>query len=91
MPSRILQKHGPFLLLLLAVSAVRFWLMSTLELNEDEAYYWEWSRNLALSYYDQGPGVALAMALALWPPSGVNKRLPSAATDAFRGRSWRRH
>ncbi len=51
------------MLLLIAVSAVRFWLMSTLELNEDEAYYWEWSRNLALSYYDQGPGVALATAL----------------------------
>ena len=25
----------------------------------DEAYYWEWSRNLDFSYYDQGPGVAL--------------------------------
>ncbi len=63
MPSRILQNHAPFLLLLFAVSALRLWLMSTLELNEDEAYYWEWSRNLALSYYDQGPGVALAMAM----------------------------
>lgn len=63
MPNRFFQNHGPFLLLLIAVSALRLWLMSALELNEDEAYYWEWSRNLALSYYDQGPGVALAIAL----------------------------
>lgn len=63
MPSRALQNHGPFLLLLLTVTVLRLWLMATLELNEDEAYYWEWSRNLALSYYDQGPGVALATAL----------------------------
>lgn len=63
MSSRVLQNHGPFLLLLLTVTTLRFGLMATLELNEDEAYYWEWSRNLALSYYDQGPGVALATAL----------------------------
>jgi uncharacterized membrane protein len=25
----------------------------------DEGYYWEWSRNLEFSYYDQGPGVAI--------------------------------
>jgi hypothetical protein len=29
-----------------------------LELIPDEAYYWEWSRHLDLSFYDQGPGVA---------------------------------
>jgi hypothetical protein len=63
MPRRFLHKHGPFVLLLLVLSPARLWLMTTLELNEDEAYYWEWSRNLALSYYDQGPGVAFAMAL----------------------------
>ncbi len=29
----------------------------------DEAYYWEWSRNLDLSYYDQGPGTAYYIKL----------------------------
>jgi len=29
----------------------------------DEAYYWEWSRHLDFSYYDQGPGVALYIKL----------------------------
>ena len=25
---------------------------------EDETYYWQWSRHLAMSFYDQGPGIA---------------------------------
>ncbi|HBS05703.1 MAG TPA: hypothetical protein DEA96_12105 [Leptospiraceae bacterium] len=28
------------------------------ELHPDEAYYWAWSQFPALSYYDQGPGIA---------------------------------
>ncbi|MBI41203.1 MAG: hypothetical protein CMF59_16530 [Leptospiraceae bacterium] len=28
------------------------------ELHPDEAYYWAWSKIPALSYYDQGPGIA---------------------------------
>ena len=27
-------------------------------LSDDEAYFWDWSRHPALSYYDQGPMVA---------------------------------
>src|SRR6478672_6180854 len=27
-------------------------------LSGDEAYYWDWSRNLDLSYYSKGPAVA---------------------------------
>ena len=53
--------------LLAAVFAVaRFWLAGRLDLAEDEAYYWEWSRSLALGYYDQGPGLALAIKLGTW-------------------------
>lgn len=29
----------------------------------DEAYYWQWSRHLDLSYYDQGPGIAYCLRL----------------------------
>lgn len=42
---------------------VRLCLIGTFSLCEDEAYYWEWSRNLALGYHDQGPGVAVAIRL----------------------------
>ncbi len=46
--------------LILAVLAMRIsWqLISPYTLIEDEAHYWEWSRNLDWSYYSKGPGVA---------------------------------
>lgn len=31
---------------------------SPLDLGGDEAQYWDWSRNLDLSYYSKGPGIA---------------------------------
>lgn len=31
-------------------------------LVEDEAFYWEWSRRLELSYYTKGPGIAWTIA-----------------------------
>lgn len=33
-------------------------LVSTIALHSDEAYYWLWSKHLALSYYDHAPMVA---------------------------------
>lgn len=44
-----------------AVSLPRLGLMVSYELNEDEAYYWDWSRHLAPAFYDQGPGVAFTI------------------------------
>jgi undecaprenyl-diphosphatase len=49
-----------------AFALARFWLAGRLQLAEDEAYYWEWSRNLALGYVDQGPGLALAIKAGTW-------------------------
>ncbi|MCR9142993.1 MAG: glycosyltransferase family 39 protein [bacterium] len=44
----------------LAASLIgRLILSLDIPLVADEAYYWEWSRQLDFSYYDQGPGVAL--------------------------------
>lgn len=40
------------------MALVRLYFAATLGLGDDEAYYWEWSRHLALSYYDQPPMVA---------------------------------
>lgn len=33
-----------------------------LGLSGDEAYYWQWSKQLDLSYYEKGPGIALLIA-----------------------------
>lgn len=44
---------------LFAVLAIcRMWTAWSLNLAEDEAYYWVWSRNLAWSYFDHPPMVA---------------------------------
>jgi len=40
---------------------LRIFFGAHLQLAQDEAYYWEWSRTLDLSYYDQGPMLALAI------------------------------
>ena len=45
-------------LVLALLHLIRFFLASGGELHPDEAYYWAWSQFPALSYYDQGPGIA---------------------------------
>jgi len=54
--------------LILAVTAFRFWYATQQELVGDEAYYWLWSKNLDISYFSKGPGVAWTIALGrtLW-------------------------
>lgn len=42
----------------IALGALRMAYALSLPLHPDEAYYWEWSRNLSASYFDQGPGIA---------------------------------
>jgi len=48
---------------LVAVTLFRLWFITRLQLFPDEAYYWLWSKNLALSYRDKGPLVAWLIAL----------------------------
>lgn len=44
---------------------VRWWFISSgqLDLVQDEAQYWDWSRHLQLSYYSKGPLIAWCNAL----------------------------
>jgi hypothetical protein len=87
--------------LLAAVVVARLLLTRALGLFNDEAYYWEWSRHLAASYFDHAPAVAYAIAastrllgrsaLAVHLPAGVFALLTSAvlyrlALDLFPGR-----
>lgn len=55
------------------------------ELVADEAHYWDWSRNLDLSYYSKGPGVAWSIALstALFGDHEWAVRLPTAILSAI--------
>jgi 4-amino-4-deoxy-L-arabinose transferase-like glycosyltransferase len=53
------QKSTRTALVLLGILLVlRLVYAAQLGLAFDEAYYWQWSRHLAASYYDQGPGIA---------------------------------
>jgi hypothetical protein len=49
------------LLMLLALTAMRYVLAASYELTSDECYYYLWSQHPALSYYSKGPGVAVAI------------------------------
>ena len=44
--------------LVFVLTCCRLVYASQLGMAEDETYYWQWSRHLASSYYDQGPGIA---------------------------------
>jgi 4-amino-4-deoxy-L-arabinose transferase-like glycosyltransferase len=50
--------------ILAAVFAFRLIYASFLGLLPDEAYYWDWSRNLAFGYFDHPPMVAWLIALS---------------------------
>ena len=48
---------------LAAITLFRLWYCTWVELVPDEGYYWIWSKHLAASYRDKGPGIAWAIAL----------------------------
>ena len=50
--------HLATLVFLLASTLYRMTQLGAIQLAPDEAYYWDWSRRLALGYYDQGPFIA---------------------------------
>ncbi|HWT78777.1 MAG TPA: glycosyltransferase family 39 protein [Candidatus Methylomirabilis sp.] len=57
--------HPAYLALLglAALTVFRLWYSTRLDLVPDEAYFWLWSKHLAASYRDKGPGVAWTIAL----------------------------
>ena len=46
---------------MILVTAFRFWYAGQHELVQDESYYWQWSRHLALGYYDNTPAMAFVI------------------------------
>ncbi|NPA94812.1 MAG: phospholipid carrier-dependent glycosyltransferase [Thermodesulfobacteria bacterium] len=76
-----------FVWLLLMTAGVRlaFLLLSPLELSPDEAYYWDWSRNLAWGYYSKPPMVAwlIGAATSILPVSEVGVRFPAVLLNVL--------
>ena len=57
--------NRPFtIFFVLALTLWRAYTAATLPLHPDEAYYWLWSRHLALSYFDHPPMIAYLIKLA---------------------------
>jgi 4-amino-4-deoxy-L-arabinose transferase-like glycosyltransferase len=57
--------------------AVLQWVVgSRIPLDPDETYYWEWSRRLALGYYDHPPAIAylIRAGTAIFGPSALGVR-----------------
>jgi dolichol-phosphate mannosyltransferase len=46
---------------LLLLTGIRFWLSASLELSPDESYHYQWAQHPDVSYYRNGPGIALAI------------------------------
>jgi len=72
-PSQSPAKTGPryspttiALVLLATITVFRLWYITQLGLVADEAYYWLWSKHLAASYTDKGPGIAWIIAAGTW-------------------------
>jgi 4-amino-4-deoxy-L-arabinose transferase-like glycosyltransferase len=61
---------------------------ATLPLHPDEAYYWVWSRNLELSYYDHPPMVAYAIRLMTTMFGDSETIIRLAAVAAMSVTSW---
>ncbi len=52
--------------LILFFLLIRLFIIGHLGLGDDEAYYWDWSRHLSLSYFDHPPLIAFLIALFVW-------------------------
>jgi 4-amino-4-deoxy-L-arabinose transferase-like glycosyltransferase len=66
-----------------AATLLRIVVASSIPLGPDEAYYWSWSKHLALGYVDHPPMVAWLIAATAWLGNGpLAVRLPFIACEA---------
>lgn len=68
------------LLLLLVCFRIGYLAIVPFDLIHDEAYYWDWSRQLDWCYYSKPPGIAclIASTMTFFEPTTFSVRLPAA-------------
>jgi membrane-associated phospholipid phosphatase len=76
---------GYLLIAVVLVGRLIYLASGIIELSEDEAYQWLWSKHLALSYYSKPPIIAYAQFLgtALWGDSEFGVRFLSPVVAAI--------
>ena len=78
---------GLLVLLAIFVTRLAYLASGTIQLSEDEAYQWLWSKHLALSYYSKPVGIALAQwaGTHLWGDTAFGVRFLSPTLAAILG------
>jgi hypothetical protein len=66
MPDSAWWGNGCALLLTLLAARLAYLASGRIELSQDEAYQWLWSKHLALSYYSKPPLIAYTQFLGTW-------------------------
>jgi len=76
------------ILVIAVTTAFRFFYSVWLPILPDEAYYFQWSRHLDLSYFSKGPAVAytIAAGTALWGANNFGVRFFAVMLSA--GTAW---
>ncbi len=80
--------HYLFWTLLLLTTNLRLLYITQLDLIPDESYYWEWSRNLDFSFYDQPPFIAYIIALFTFLGGHTEFALRIGAVLVSFGMTW---
>lgn len=80
-------RAGYVLILLILASRLIYIGSGTIQLGEDEAYQWQWSKHLALSYYSKPPMIAYTQFLSttLWGDTEFGVRFFSPVIGAVLG------
>ena len=70
---------------LLFVARLAYIASLTIELSEDEAYQWQWSKHPALAYYSKPPGIAVAQWVGthLWGDTAFGVRFLAPCVTAL--------
>ncbi len=78
---------GCIIIATLFIARLAYLASSRIELSEDEAYQWLWSKHLDLAYYSKPPGIALAQRLgcSLWGDTEFGVRFLSPCIAALLG------
>jgi membrane-associated phospholipid phosphatase len=81
-------RMGLVLILVMMAGKLLYIASGVIQLSEDEAYQWTWSKHLALSYYSKPPLIAYAQALgtSIWGDNAFGVRFLAPVLGA--GVSW---